>query len=69
MFLSHEHYTKHKTFFNNRQTCPIYNNKDEVSDAKEQILDHFSTAYPDGGGLYLYIPYRISYLWKKKGWG
>lgn len=48
----------------------ILSEKDgEVADAKEQILDLFSTAYPVGGSVDLNTPFRATYQWKKKGWG
>lgn len=48
----------------------ILSDKDgEIADAKEQILDQFSTAYPVGGCVDLHTPFRATYHWKKKGWG
>lgn len=41
----------------------------EVADAKERILDRFSTAYPVSGLAHLRTPFSVKYEWKKKGEG
>eukprot|EP01018_Ginkgo_biloba_P014626 Gb_25115 [translate_table: standard] len=48
----------------------ILTGKDEgFVDAREEILDRFSTAYPVSGRVDLRTPFMLKYEWKKKGWG